>query len=157
MGSLKTANSAPKGMEFRLGDGLEEIQRQKELAIAQALEEYRKQKLLEYKNELNSRAEKLKGSWQGQCVVAVRKFIGVSRSEIQGLAANLKTNSQTPEIGAIIKIETGYTDHVGVVIDYNNEFITYFDSNGDWSERAAIRNIKTSDKKILGFKIINKI
>lgn len=159
--STKTANSAPQYMEFRLGEGLEKIEQEKQQAIAKALEEYKKQKLLAYKNELNQKAQKLKGKWQGQCVVAVRKFIwgqeadsDFARSQIKGLAAHLKTNTQTPEIGAIIKLETGYTDHVGVVLDYNDQYITYYDSNGDWTERAAIRSIKTSDQKILGFKII---
>ena len=45
--------------------------------------------------------------------------------------------------------------HVGVVLDEDDETITYYDSNGNWTQRAAIRKIDKDDPRILGYKIIN--
>lgn len=108
-----------------------------------------------HKQELIAKAEKLKGTKQGQCVVAVRKFLGVGRDEIQGMAKYTKTNSESPEVGAIIKLNMSRYGHVGVVLDDTENTVTYYDSNGQWTERAAIRTIDINDPRILGYKIIN--
>lgn len=119
-----------------------------------AYENTQKQKSI----ELTEKAEKLKGSFQGQCVVAVRSFLGVGRDQIQGLAKNTKVNSTLAEVGSIIVIRSGWTGHVGVVLFTDQDgYVWYFDSNGNWTQRASIRKIKLSDPRIKGYRIIETI
>lgn len=117
-----------------------------------AYEDEQKQKSI----ALTKKAESLVGTKQGQCVVAVRNFLGVSRNEIQGLAKNTRINSQTWEVGAIIVFRMSAAGHVGVALfsDANN-YLWYWDSNGDWKGRGAIRKIKLDDPRIRGYRIVN--
>jgi len=112
--------------------------------------------LEEEKKALLTKAQKLKGTYQGQCVTAVRSFLNVTPDIISGAAKTLKTDSDTPEIGAIIKLNMSKYGHVGVVLDESETTITYYDSNGSWTQRAAIRTIEKDDPRILGYKIINE-
>ena len=112
-------------------------------------------RLEEEKQALMEKALKLKGTWQGQCVVAARKFIDATRDDISGRARDLQVNSDIPEIGAIIKLNMSKVGHVGIVLDETETTIIYYDSNGSWTQRASIREIKKDDPKILGYKIIN--
>ena len=109
----------------------------------------------QYEKELIQKAKSLEGTRQGQCVVAVRKFLGIGRDEIQGLAKNTETNSSTPELGAIIKIKAGKTGHVGVVIGIEDDRIYIFESNWIAYEKASTRWLPINDSSIIGYKIIN--
>lgn len=143
--------------EFRLITEQEKEQ-QKQLIEdlkKQALIEYKKQKEKEYKQSLITKAERLKGKYQGQCVVAVRNFLGVGRDQIQGMAKSTKINSREPKIGSIIVLAMSKAGHVGVILDDQGERLMYFDSNGDWRQRGAIRYINKNDPRIRGYRIIN--
>ena len=104
--------------------------------------------------ELTQRAETLRGTFQGQCVVGARNFLGVGRDVLQGMAKNTKTNSKDPEVGSIIKLGMSRYGHVGVVLYTTEAEVFYYDSNGDWRQRGAIRQIKINDKRIKGYKIV---
>ncbi len=106
-----------------------------------------------YSDFLTAKAEKLVGRKEGQCVVAVRNFLGVGRDEVAGLAKNTKINSQTPALGAIIVLKLSAPGHVGVVLDYDDNTVIYYDSNGDWTQRGAIRERPIIDPKIRGYRI----
>lgn len=107
------------------------------------------------KQELRERADKLVGTHQGQCVVAARNFLRVSRDEISGVAKNLETNSIEPQIGAIIKLKESSKGHVGVVIDMDGDNLLVFESNYSYNERASLRWISKYYPRIEGYKIIN--
>lgn len=104
-------------------------------------------------NQLIARAESLKGKRTGQCVIAVRSFLGISRSEIQGYARNTKINSHTPQVGAIIVLRMSSAGHVGVVLQVTDQ-VMYYDSNGDNKLRSNVRIIKINDPRIKGYRII---
>ena len=104
----------------------------------------------EYRATLVYRAEKSVGKKGGQCVQFVRGFLGTS--EVRGLAKNARTNSETPEIGAIIKTKESLAGHIGVVIKIENEALWIVESNVPLgSERIGIRKFKLDDPRILGY------
>lgn len=111
----------------------------------------------EWSRQLVSYAQTLKGKRTGQCVVALRKYFGISRSEVQGLAKNTKINSPTGKVGAIVVFKKmSWAGHVGIQItpvDSQGNF-QYFDSNGNWNKRGAIRTININDRRISGYRII---
>lgn len=109
----------------------------------------------QYAKSLFEKAQKLKGRWVGQCVVAARNFLGLTRTEIGGIARNFKIDQTEPEIGSVVKLKMSRYGHVGVVLAIENDIITYFDGNGDLRERGAIRKININDKRILGYKNFN--
>lgn len=114
-------------------------------------EEQQRQELID---DLFAKATAKRGTRQGQCVIAVRSFLQIGRDQIQGYARNTKINSKEPEIGSIIKLNMSKAGHVGVVLNFDDEVITYYDSNGDWRQRGEIRKMKRKDKRILGYRII---
>lgn len=117
-----------------------------------AYEEKRQEQ--EWSNQLVAYSKTLVGKRTGQCVVAVRQYFGISKSEVQGMAKYTKPNTQTPKVGSII-IFKGMSryGHVGIVIATDGELVTYFDSNGSWNQRGAIRTIIKSDRRISGYRI----
>lgn len=104
--------------------------------------------------KLISQANALRRTTQGQCVSAIRNFLGVGRDQVSGIAKNLIINSEIPQIGAIIKLDMSRNGHIGVIIDINKEVITYYDSNGNLNEKADVRIIKVDDIRVLGYKIV---
>lgn len=106
-----------------------------------------------YSKTLTAKAENLVGTKQGQCVIAVRNFLKIGKLEVQGLAKNTTINSHDPEVGAVIVIMLSKYGHVGVVLSVDDEYVYYYDSNGDWTEYAAIRKIKITDKRIRGYHV----
>lgn len=106
-------------------------------------------------NTLTGLAIAQKGKWYGQCVIGVRQFLRVGKNKISGRAKDFETQGTEPVIGAVIKLNMSKYGHVGVVISFTEEEITYYDTNGDWKGRAAIRTIDSEDKRILGYKIVN--
>lgn len=138
----------------------DEIKRVEEEVKRLLYEEAQKQKSI----ELTAKAESLVGTRQGQCVVAVRKFLGVGKDEVQGLAKSTKINSKTWEVGAIIVFRgMSSAGHVAVALFADSEdWLWYYDSNGSgryvngvWrgDEKAKIRKIKLSDYRISGYRI----
>ena len=110
----------------------------------------------EWSIELTSYSETLIGKRTGQCVLAIRKYYSVPKNEVQGLAKNTKPNTQTPKVGSVIIFKNmSWAGHVGIVIDVYQDKVIYFDSNGDWKQKGAIREINKNDKRITGYKIIN--
>lgn len=108
----------------------------------------------QWSSQLTTYSQTLVGKRTGQCVLAIRNYFGVPRSEVQGLAKNTKTNSKTPKIGAVIVLRMSWAGHVGLVINKNQDTVTYFDSNGNWTQRGAIRTISINDQRIVGYRII---
>lgn len=107
----------------------------------------------EWSAQLTSYSKTLVGKRTGQCVTSLRAYFGESRKDVQGLAKNTKPNTQTPEIGSIIILKMSWAGHVGKIIDIDGNTITYWDSNGDWSQRGAIRTININDRRIAGYRI----
>ncbi len=145
-------------MVFERGEGLEEIRIAQEKAIADFRAEQEKLRIEKLKIDLLAKANKLKGKRQGQCVIAVRKFIfgnaNLGRDEIQGSAKNLKINSKEPELESIVLIDTkSKHEHVAVVLDYTDDSLLVYDSNYVSSNVSSVRRIPR-DKKILGYRII---
>ena len=104
----------------------------------------------EYRASLAWRAEKSVGKKGNQCVQFVRSFLGAS--EISGMARNTKTNSQTPEIGSVIKTNESSKGHIGVVIKIEDKTLWIVESNVPLgSERIGIRKFKLDDPRILGY------
>ena len=125
----------------------EEEQKQAE---AKAAEELRVKKLDQLSKILTAKAQKLIGTKQGQCVIAVRNFLGVGRDQISGYV-NVRINSQHPKVGNIIVI-VGRMRHGAVVLFTTATKVVYYDSNGQLTGRAAIREIKINDKRIKGYR-----
>lgn len=69
------------------------------------------------------------------------------------MAKSTKPNTQTPKVGSIIILKISKVGHVGIVIRVDGDLITYFDSNGSWTQRGAIRTIINGDRRIAGFRI----
>lgn len=114
----------------------------------------------EWSQQLVAYAQTLRGKRTGQCVLALRNYFGVPRSEVQGLAKNTKINSPTGKVGAVVVFKRlSWAGHVGIQItpvDANGNF-QYFDSNGGWTQRGAIRTINIKDRRISGYRIINYV
>lgn len=104
------------------------------------------------KDYLNQKANKLNNTHQGQCVVAARNFLELSRSQISGVAKNFKTDSNDPSIGAIVKFRGSKSGHVGVVIDETKTKILVYHSNYSSYERASINWFDKNDSDIVGYK-----
>lgn len=111
---------------------------------------------LEWSNQLVSHARTLEGKRLGQCVTTLRKYFGVPRSEVQGMAKNTRINSPTGKVGAIVVFKRmSWAGHVAIQItpvDSNGNF-QYFAGNENRG-RAVIKTINISDKKISGYRII---
>lgn len=125
----------------------------------QQLEQIAIQKQTEKQNELKAslitKAKKLVGTRQGQCIVAARNFIGAAHADLSGAARDVKINSLVPELGAIVKLATKHKNgHVAVVIDFDADSILVFESNYAGPERASIREVSRTSGEILGYKII---
>jgi hypothetical protein len=88
--------------------------------------------------------------------MALRERFGVPRSEVQGKAKYTRINSREPKVGAVI-VFPGLSSlgHVGLVLRVEGNQVIYFDSNGDWKFRGAIRTININDRRIGGYRIIN--
>lgn len=107
----------------------------------------------EWSNQLVAYSKTLVGKRTGQCVLAVRNYFGVPKSQVSGLAKNTKANTQTPQVGSIIILKLSKVGHVGIVIKVDGNLVTYFDSNGDWRQRGAIRTIINGDRRIAGYRV----
>lgn len=89
--------------------------------------------------------------------MAVRKFLGVGANEIQGVAKNNRSNSQIPEVGAVIITSESSWGHVGIVLSFTETDVTIYESNVPLgSEIAGIRTLKLNDPRIVGYKIIQQ-
>lgn len=109
-----------------------------------------------YSFQLTKKAEKLRGTHQGQCTTAVRNFLGLGADEIQGLAKNNEPNSENPEVGSVIITDESKYGHVGVVLYFTDTTVTFYESNVPMgSEIAGIRTLQLNDPRIVGYKIIN--
>lgn len=109
----------------------------------------------QWSSQLVAHAQTLVGKRTGQCVTSLRTYFGIPRTEVQGFAKNTKINSSQPKVGSVIVFKKmSWAGHVGLVIKTEGELVTYFDSNGDWRQRGAIRTININDRKISGYRII---
>lgn len=99
---------------------------------------------------LTHKAESLVGTKQGQCVIAVRNFLGVDRSQIHGYV-QVQINSTSPQVGNIIVL-VGKSRHSGVVLFTTPTRVVYYDSNGSLNQKAAIREIDVTSKLIKGYR-----
>lgn len=117
-----------------------------------AYEEKRQEQ--EWSNQLVAYSKTLVGKRTGQCVVALRKYFGVPKGQMGGMAKSTQPNTREAKVGSIIVFKNmSKWGHVGIVIKVDGELVTYFDSNGQWAERGAIRTIIKSDRRISGYKI----
>lgn len=108
-----------------------------------------------YGFQLTEKAKKLVGTRQGQCTLAVRKFLELGNDQIAGLAKNNEKNTDFAEIGAIIITNESWYGHVGVVLSVTDSKVTIYESNVPLgSERAGIRVLNINDPRIVGYKII---
>lgn len=101
--------------------------------------------------QLTEKANQLKGKYGGQCVTFARKFAEMPAELVSGTAKYVPTNSQTPELGAIIKTNESKYGHLAVVIGIEGENLTLVESNYAWSGQISVRVINASDKRILGY------
>lgn len=108
----------------------------------------------EWSNQLVAYSQTLVGKRTGQCVMAVRNYFGVSKNDVQGKARSTKPNSKDPKVGSVIVLNLSKVGHVGIVIAVDGELVTYFDSNGNWTQRGAIRTIIKSDRRIIGYRVV---
>jgi hypothetical protein len=117
---------------------------------------YNQQAEYQWSSQLVTYSKTLVGKRTGQCVTSLRQYFGVPRSAVQGLAKNTKINSQTGKVGAIVVFKNmSWAGHVGYQItptDSQGNF-QYFDSNGGWSLRGAVRTININDRRISGYRI----
>lgn len=101
-------------------------------------------------------AQTLVGKRTGQCVLALRQRFGVPRNEVAGLAKHTKINSPTGKVGSVIVFKKmSWAGHVGIILKDEGDGWRYFDSNGDFTQRGAIRWISKTDPRISGYRIIN--
>lgn len=108
----------------------------------------------EWSTQLTEYSKTLVGKKTGWCVIALRERFGVPRNQVQGEAKSTRPNSQTPEVGAVIILKMSSYGHVGIIIKVEGNTITYFDSNGDWTFKGAIRTININDRRIAGYRIV---
>jgi hypothetical protein len=160
--SPKQVSGTSPSMVFTVGEGLEDLRIQQEKLVAEALEAHKKAELENLKNELRKRAEKLRGTYQGQCVIAVRVFLfghrDRGRSEIQGWAKSLRINSHDPTIGAIVLLDTANKhDHAAVTIDFTEDTILVYESNYISGGVAGIREIPRNSPQILGYRVVDNL
>ena len=120
-----------------------------EIAYSNWLKEQEKEKLI-------TKAKKLIGTRQGQCVVADRKFLELTPDQISGIARNFVVDSQEPEIGAIVKLKESRAGHVAVVLDVTPTQIYIYESNYAAYERASMRWVDRNYNLILGYKKFNE-
>lgn len=117
---------------------------------------YDQQAEYEWSTQLVAYSKTLVGKRTGQCVTSLRQYFGVPKNEVQGLAKNTKINSSKGKVGAIVVFKRlSWAGHVGYQItpvDTQGNF-QYFDSNGNWTGRGAVRTINISDKRISGYRI----
>lgn len=114
--------------------------------------------------ELTSKAESLVGTRQGQCVVAIRQFFGVGRSEVQGWATHTRVNSQVPEVGSVIVFwgtkQNKYGHVGGVLFTTHDGWVYYYSPNAKGTRweiangrgRAVISKVKINSKTIKGYR-----
>lgn len=107
-----------------------------------------------YSKELTAKAEQLIGTRGGQCLPFARKFSGMGRDKGTGLAKNIKVNSKTPQVGAVIALRMSKYGHVGVVLFTTEDSVVYADSNGQWRQIVAIRKLPLKDKRIRGYVVL---
>lgn len=143
-------------------DHIDENANQTQIQAQQELSFKEEQDLLS--KRLTAKAESLVGTKQGQCVVAVRNFLGVGRNEISGAAKTTKVNSKEWSVGAIIVFHGMSKDgHVAIALFATaDNWLYYWDSNADgymdkrgiWhgTEKAKIRKVKLTDKRISGYR-----
>lgn len=112
-----------------------------------------KQEEQQWSAQLVAYSQTLVGKRTGQCVTSLRQYFGISKNEVQGLAKSTKPNTQSPKVGSIIILKMSRAGHVGIVIKVDGELVTYFDSNGSWTQRGAIRTILINDRRISGYRI----
>lgn len=92
------------------------------------------------------------------CVLALRYFFGVPKSEVAGAAKNTKINSSTGKVGAVVVFKNlSKWGHVALQIttvrtDGNYEI---FHCNTDFRGTCKIETINVSDRRISGYRIIN--
>ena len=129
---------------------IKKLEEEKAREIERQKIEAKNQRINETFKLLTAKAHKLVGTKQGQCVIAVRNFLGVGRDQIQGYV-QMKVNSFEPQVGNIIMI-VGRMRHSGVVLYVNKDMVAYYDSNYKLDGRAGIRTIKVNDKKIKGYR-----
>lgn len=102
-------------------------------------------------DQLTSRASAQIGKKGGQCVIFVRKFLGVGRDKVSGLARNNPTNSDTPQVGSIVKTKESYLGHVAVEIAETETQIEVVESNYHWDQRISTRWIDKDNPYIVGY------
>lgn len=118
---------------------------------------YNQQAEYQWSSQLVAYSQTLIGKKTGQCVVAIRQYFGVPRGEMAGLAKNTRINSATGKVGAIVVFKyLSWAGHVGYQITPVDPWgnFQYFDSNGDWRGRGAVRTINIKDRRISGYRII---
>ena len=113
-----------------------------------------KQAEREWSNQLTAHARTLVGKRTGQCVTSLRTYFGVPKGQMGSWAKYTRPNTKTPTVGSIIILNMSMYGHVGIVLRVDGNIITYFDSNGDWKQRGAIRTIINGDRRIAGFRIV---
>lgn len=141
---------------------LDENSTQTQIQAKQELSFKEEQDLLS--KQLTAKAESLVGSRQGQCVVAIRDFLGVGKDEIKGAAKDTRINSQDPKVGSVIVFWGGGWNkwgHVGTVLFTTFDgYVVYYSPNarGTHKEimagkgRAIITKIKIGSKIIKGYR-----
>lgn len=104
---------------------------------------------------LTEKAKKLVGKYGGPCVTFARVFTQATPDVVGGMARAVKTNTTTPEIGAIIKTNESSYGHLAVVIGIDEETVTVVEANYHWNGIIDIREIGVDDPRIMGYLIIN--
>lgn len=104
-----------------------------------------------WSKQLTVYSQTLVGKRTGQCVMALRNYFGIPYSEVHGYARYTKINSHEAKVGSVIVLNMSRYGHVGIVIAVSGDKVTYFDSNGNWRQRGAIRTINKNNRLILGY------
>lgn len=133
-----------------------EIQKLEQLRLKQIEDE----RIRAYSIELTSKAEKLVGTKQGQCVLAARRLVFgnefLGKDYIQGYVRyNPKNLIRDPQVGSFIIMMPYGWRHTGVVLFSTPTDVYYYDSNWDLKGTAKIQHRKLNDLTIKGYIPVN--
>lgn len=110
----------------------------------------------EWSDQLVAYSQTLVGKKTGQCVLSLRNYFGVPKSEVQGMAKHTKANSSVGQVGSVIIFKNmSKYGHVGILIKDQGDSWLYFHSNIDWHGTGRINSIRKDDYRISGYRIIN--
>lgn len=140
--------------EVAISDSLsvQELQAFEESMRQEALQKAEEEKRI-FRESLMAKAKTLEGKRGGQCVIFAKSFLGVQGS--WGWARNVKTNSKTPEVGAVMVTNQSKWGHVQIVLtepDSNNG-IWVIDSNYKFDGKIRIRYVLLHKTPVIGYKI----